>query len=521
LNEVEEKYLFDKNYFPTGTVQENIEQSGLNFYGETMTTKIYNDSVTDSKNKLNAYFEQVDDEVICRSYSVSDLCGEFMINCVKWFEKALAVAKSSPDYFDAYTVKSLEYLIEFYKTGDEKYFKLHSVEWLKMKNPKVSYTAGFIEVYDDPMSHIGRYQADVTINSLNIDTLLKLLPSFEERFPFPREFKRKDMTAIPNAVTAYKIMGIGGLGPVLNAIAYCLPNYNDIRSEVGSKQIMYELPSNSNMEKYGKLYFSLEDQKFFQTYSPNLQLESVVKSLCTILHETIGHASGANIEGVTNEIKNNNIGKWCNGLEEMRAEILALYTGIYFYDEIVESGVLGDWPKTIPKDKMFELMLQGVAGNGWQRWRSTPVGSMEVKQAHALADTGIMYYLIDHSDGALELKEETVLLDDTEIHVLRLIVHDMYKILPAIKQLAIIVQTLSSTAIFEDINNFMTTYAVSTRNSQYSSYVKQMTETLSQGCKSSVQIYPEWHDDNGDITVRIPEDAIDSTLRIWQLAMQK
>jgi hypothetical protein len=45
----------------------------------------------------------------------------------------------------------------------------------------------------------------VTVKSLNIDSLINLLPSFEEKFPFPREWKRKDMTILPNAAAAHKV----------------------------------------------------------------------------------------------------------------------------------------------------------------------------------------------------------------------------------------------------------------------------------------------------------------------------
>jgi dipeptidyl-peptidase-3 len=520
LNEEEEKYLFDEKYFPTATVAESIELSGLHFYGKGMTTELYNTLSNEDKNKLNAYIEVVEGKAVTKSYSSSEICAPFMNNCAKWFEKARDVAKASPDHFDEHTVASLDHLIRYYHSGDEEDFKAHSKEWLRMKNPRVEYNAGFIEYYDDPMSHIGTYQSDVTIKSFNIDTLIKLLPTFEERFPFPREWKRKDMSILPNAAAAHKVMGLGGLGPVLCTIAYCLPNYNDMRSECGSKQVMYSSPSRSanELERYKLIYLSQEEREFFEKYSPDMSLDSVVESLSTTLHETIGHASGANVEGVTNEIKKDSIGKWTNGLEEMRAEILALYTGTHFYQEIADSGNLGDWPSKVPKEKIMELQLRDVAGNGYKRWRSTPVDSMEVKQAHALADNGIMWYIIDHSDGVLELKEETVSLDGKEFSVLRMIVHDMNKLLPVIEKLAIEVQKLSSNAIFSDIDEFMNKYAVSTRDSRYSGIVRQMREELTQGIIMRIQIFPEWSEGNDSVTAKIPQEAVDATLNIWNLA---
>lgn len=519
LSEDEAKFLFDKTFFPTATISEDIEHSGSHFYGKGFTTDLYNTLSGEQKGKLNAFFRVENGAVKAEAYSNQGVCGRYLQAASAWYTRALEVARKSPQYFDAHTVESLEQLVKFYESGDEEDFKAHSRAWLKMKNPKVEYNAGFIEYYDDPMSHIGTYQADVTVKSLNIDSLIKLLPSFEERFPFPREQKRKDMTILPNAAAAHKVMGLGGLGPVLSTIAYCLPNYNDMRSELGSKQVMYNQPSMSPeaTERFKVIYFSEAERKTIEQYSPDLKLDSVIGSLCTTLHETIGHASGSNVEGVTNEIKKDNIGKWTNGLEEMRAEILALYTGIFFYDEIAKSGTLGDWPDKVPKEVMFNLMLNDIAGGGWQRWRSTPIGSTEVKQAHALADTGIMYYLIDNSDGALELREETVQFQGKDLPVLRLVVNDLPKLLPVIEKLAIEVQSLSSHAVFADIDAFMLKYAASTRNERYSGIVRDMQEAHKQGVLIKIQIFPEWKEhEDGTVEALVPQDAVGACLKIWQ-----
>ena len=84
----------------------------------------------------------------------------------------------------------------------------------------------------------------------DISPLLELLPTFEKQFPFPEQYKRKDMSNLPNAAPAHKIVGIGGLGPTFCTLAYCLPNYQDIRSELGSKQIMYPAPAPSDIPRY-------------------------------------------------------------------------------------------------------------------------------------------------------------------------------------------------------------------------------------------------------------------------------
>jgi hypothetical protein len=155
LTENEAKFLFDKSFFPTATIAEDIENSGSHFYGKGMTTALYNTLSGDQKAKLNAFFRVENGEVKAEAYSTSGVCGRYLKASAEWYAKALEVAKKSPELFDVHTVEGLEHLVKYYASGDEEDFKAHSRSWLKMKNPKVEYNAGFIEYYDDPMSHIG------------------------------------------------------------------------------------------------------------------------------------------------------------------------------------------------------------------------------------------------------------------------------------------------------------------------------------------------------------------------------
>ena len=49
----------------------------------------------------------------------------------------------------------------------------------------------------------------------------------------------------------------------------------------------------------------------------------------------------------------------------MRAEILALYCSINFYDEIVSTGFLEPWSNKIPMEDMVYLFIQDIAGSGF------------------------------------------------------------------------------------------------------------------------------------------------------------
>jgi hypothetical protein len=320
-------------------------------------------------------------------------------------------------------------------------------------------------------------------------------------------------------------VGIGGLGPVFSTLAYCLPNYSDLRSEFGSKQVMYPQPAPSDVPRYLAIYFTEEDRDAFAKYSPDLALEAAVSSLCTTLHETIGHASGSMIEGVTEKVRNERLGRWGNGLEEMRAEILALYTFMKFFDEIVDTGFLGEWPKIVPKEFLLRLAIDDVAGGGWRRWRGLPSGSTSISQAHALADTGIMYYLIDHCPQHVQLIQETVTLDgEAPFPALRLRVGDVNQIFPVVEELAQKVQHMSSTADVALVNEFMTTYASSTRDASYADIVTHMRNTQNHGVIETVSVFPEFNvveDGQGnvvDVTPVTPADPLSHFLKLYEMS---
>ena len=600
LTDDELVYLLDSSSFPTTSVADSIEQSASNFHGPGVTTEAYRALPAAQRGKLNAYHELADDtdnggKLVTRSYSAVDYCSEYLVECARCIREACEVARANPDHFDEHCVRSLDLLTRFLESGDEADFKAHQCEWLQMKC-RVEYCFGLIEDYEDPMGAIGSFQADVTVKSTDMKALLQLLPSFERRFPFPEWQKRENMEKLPNAAGAHKIVGTGGYGPVLSTIAYCLPNYDDVRSRLGSKQVMYSLGAPTNLERYKAIYLGQRDRLFFDETSPDLALQADIASLTTTLHETIGHASGRNVTvdklaltklaqdewsdirdssnivaraemvernelvdgrlyavlnpdghshiehvvevgreelvdgrlyavlkpdgriehvsrasvrqvDISSDDKRELVGaKWNNGLEEMRAEVLALMTGMLYFDDLAAIGAFNQWPESVDQDRLKALMVQDIAGAGFRRWFNVPAGSTTVTQAHALADTGIMYYLVDNSDGAIRLVEEVVAhpdfpdsdYDDANdkvgLRTLRLDIDEsrMNDIQALVVELATLVQDLSSTADGERVEAFMNEYAASTRNAEFSEIVLGMRDVCGQGVKGKLQIFPEF-----------------------------
>lgn len=577
FDEDEYLYVFDKKYFPTLKVKENIEKSGSQFYGKYVTTELFNSQIPPKIRTLNSYYDiqsmGFPRKIIQIPYKIGGYGEHYLKNCFQWIDKAYNVAFENPEYFDGATVKSLSYLLKFLISGKEKDFKDHSREWAKMNN-RVEYNFGFIEYYQDPMGRIGTFQADVTVKTRNFQSLLEKLPTFEERFPLPRQWKRKNMDILPNAAEAHKVIGTGGLGPVLFVLAYCLPNYEDIRSETGSKQIIYSSSPITDVNKYMQIYFSKEDQELFRKVSPDLKLKEIVRSLTVTLHETIGHASGApwylddgtddlyhrmntDIDGkyesmenktleynsleyesskyqtldkyncpkVTSTMRNDMLGEYGNALEEMRAEIIALYVGMKFFSEIYITDFLGSWPD-VSYEKICKFMIYDIAGSGYLRWRGCcEENSTRVTGAHAIADTAIMYYLIDHSEGAIKLVKEDVEIDGEIMPTLKLNIDEnrMQDILHLVEGLTVKIQRFASTLPVKEIREFMETYGTSTRDLEYAGIVKNMKNVCNSGVKAYIQAFPEWEIKTEgteiiDAIPKVPKDVFSNYKQMYELA---
>ena len=241
------------------------------------------------------------------------------------------------------------------------------------------------------------------------------------------------------------------------------------------------------------------------------------------------------IEGMSEKVRNERLGKWGNGLEEMRAEILALYTGLRHYDDIVKTGILGDWPEKVPREFILRLIVDNVAGFGWRRWRGLPEGTTAISQAHALADTGIMYYLLDHSPkGVVELVESEVTIPMegategvTKLPVIQLVVGDVEGgLLPVVEELAKEVQRMSSEGDVEAVGEFMERYSVSTRDERYAGIVTGMRDALDEGVIETMNVFPELSLEYGGrgevvgVQGKMPEDHLDYYLRLFGDAVE-
>ena len=400
-------------------VDGNIEKSGGNYYGEGVTTEMYNASTLKEKTGLEVYFEKADDDsdnedpLVATSYC--SLHRKDLAESLQHLNLALTQALNYPERFDEHFAKSLVYLTKYLETGNEKLFQLHCEEWIHT-NSRVDYTMGWIEQYNDPMSVRGHAAAEVTVKTVDMSTFAQLMPELEASLPYPPEYRRDTGATLTNPSTNRQVYGAGQYGPGVMLAAYCLPNYDDIRDEQGSKQIMYaeskkKLSEKLNPELAKKLRTTFK--KSLDQYDPDKELDADLWNIQVVLHETVGHGSGSldkTYDGtkVTPENLKELIPEDLNSLEELRAEINAVYMALTEYDLLKDTDLFknGHWHKVLAEDLFKECIFRASFMGGVGRLARHPEGFDKVVGAHARADMVITSWLLKH--GCAEIVEEEV-----------------------------------------------------------------------------------------------------------------
>jgi dipeptidyl-peptidase-3 len=535
----------------TLTVPGSIDQSSTNMYARDFSDADFAKLVPEDQQRLNSYCFV--DEVggvrtsRCASLKIGGKYDAELRVSLHWLQKALAHARNFPEQFDAHFVASLEYLCAFIESGDEEMFKKHSIAWLK-SNSQLDYCWGFIETYEDPKGYRGSFQAEVTIKSLDINTLNAILPKIEAGLPFPPEFKRDNLLSgnatLPNASINTKIFAVGNLGPLNITAAYCLPNYQEIRSAHGSKQIIYHIDKGIgellNADLYNQLFHLPEQYAWLQTYDPEFALDRDIFNLECILHETLGHGSGKftthvfqegdnfAIDGKTYAIgdeipvTSGNIEQFLAGyaatLEELRAEIIALLAAITNYDELAASGIMGEWPQKIEKNKMIELLINAMAQRGLARLILQPDGAIEVAGDHARANTTIMNYLVDH--GGIAFAQEKIMVKGKQYTVLSTQVVNQNHAMEGVKELAILVQKINSTGDTQGVRSLIETYGKPIRHPEHLSIMQENMRACVGDVKVCGSLYPDFYpifdDATGeivDVAARWPKNIAEQFMR--------
>jgi dipeptidyl-peptidase-3 len=319
---------------------DNIKGSANNFY-EGVTQKeveAFYEAKIDTADKspieygLNSKLVKVDGKIIEKQWKVGGMYSEAIEKIVFWLEKAATVAETPEQK------KSLDLLVEYYKTGDLEKFDEYNIAWVSDVNSTIDNVNGFIEVYQDALGKRGSFEAVVSIKDFEATKMIEIIAKnaqwFEDNSPlFPNHKKKEVKGIIGKSINV--IVESGDSAPS-TPIGINLPNSNWIRQSHGSKSValgnVVAAYNIAGAKSPSSSEFSLNEE----TLNRAVKYGNLASALHTDMHEVIGHASGQLEPGVaTPDITLKN---YQNALEEARADLVALY---FIYDQkLVDIGVM-------------------------------------------------------------------------------------------------------------------------------------------------------------------------------------
>ena len=379
--------IFDASFMPKcvdlRAGVDNIANSANNYYEGVTQNEVeafYN--LKDTKGNapswgLNSKVVKENGQLTERIWKVGGMYDKSITQIVYWLEKATGVAENDQQK------KSIQLLVDFYKTGDLKTFDYYSIEWVHDTASRIDVVNGFIEVYLDAIGKKGSFQSMVSMKDMEATKRIAAIAAkaqwFEDHSPLMPEHKKKQVKGITaKAITT--IVESGDNAPS-TPIGVNLPNADWIRKEYGSKSVSLSNiihSYNVNSSKSGMLDEFVIDE----TVKNRLKKYGALASdLHTDMHECIGHASGQINKGV--ETPDKTLKNYASCLEEARADLVGLYyimdkklieigvaeseeVGKAGYDQYMMNGLMTQLTRLKPGEKLEEAHMRNRQLNA--RW---------------------------------------------------------------------------------------------------------------------------------------------------------
>ncbi|MFA7380635.1 MAG: dihydrofolate reductase [Bacteroidia bacterium] len=312
------------NNFYEGVTQQEVEAYYAGKIDATDTTPI--------SWGLNSKMVKENGKLTEKVWKVGGMYSPAIEKIVYWLEKAVTVAENDQQK------KTLQLLVEYYKTGDLKKWDEYNIAWVNDVNSRLDVVNGFIEVYGDAIGKRASYESVVSMKDMEatkrIAAIAKEAQWFEDNSPIQPNHKKKEVKGITAKVITV-IQEAGDAAPS-TPIGINLPNANWIRQQHGSKSVSLgnivhaynEAGKTSPMLKE----FAVSEEQIKRAK----EFASLAGDLHTDMHEVIGHASGQINKGVGDP--DQTLKNYASTLEEARADLVALY---YVLDnKLVEMGVM-------------------------------------------------------------------------------------------------------------------------------------------------------------------------------------
>jgi dipeptidyl-peptidase-3 len=261
-------------------------------------------------------------------------------------QKLVAHLKAAQKYaLTVHQKTQLAAMIRYFETGNVEDFRQANIAWVRDRaDSHVDFMIGWVEFEGDYLSRMASWESYVQIVDPEVSRLAQALAKgaqyFEDAMPYGAFKKKFPADYSPPALMVYYFQEISGF----RSGGYNLPNFDDIRRDVGAKNII-RLPMPGEDTDPKLLAMRREALKEFL---PAAKVEPVLanREKCwrnlVLMHEIIGHGSGTYDTSKFGKTEDpvSVLGSLGSALEEQRADLTALV----FVDDpkLVEIGACKD-----------------------------------------------------------------------------------------------------------------------------------------------------------------------------------
>jgi dipeptidyl-peptidase-3 len=320
---------FEVQLYPENQQGSGLELTGGNLYDKGITgTEVK--SVLDKSLTINLNCRVIrkEDKLNCETQTTSTpgIVGETLTKIVGHLKDAMPLASS------VFQKEQIKKTIEYFEKGNVENFRAANIAWVKdgARSP-VDMMMGWVEVYEDWLARIGSWETYVQIVDPVISKQAQALAThaqyFENAMPYGTFKKTFPKNYAPPALMVYYFQERGSY----RTGGYNLPNFDDIRRDVGAKNIIrLPLPGETEDPDFKAMWVEALSE-----YALPSKIEAMIKDrekvwkVIVLLHEIIGHGSGT--YDVTKFGKSEDpisaLGPLGSALEEQRADLTALVFG--------------------------------------------------------------------------------------------------------------------------------------------------------------------------------------------------
>jgi dipeptidyl-peptidase-3 len=392
----------------------DLVHTGNNVYEHGITGAEVSEAIKNGlKSDINCRIVRSEKGLICEVQALNNPLlqpevKKAMTKVVAELTKALPYASSE------HQSKQISSLISYFLTGNVEDFRQMNVHWVKDgTSSKVDFMMGYVEYQTDYLTQIASWESYVQIvdpktTNLSIN-LAKNAQTFENQMPYGVYKKTFPEGYAPPAMMVYYFQEISSF----RSGGYNLPNYDDIRRDVGAKNIIrLELPGQDVDPA------TLKDRReMYVEYAPAATVDDIVdywtkgRQTKVLLHEIIGHGSGTyNTQKYgPKEDPTTSLGSLGSSLEEQRADLAAM---VFAADPImVKIGMFKDMEEAIrSRNAMYDSYNANFLRDVSKQ--------QSLSEAHQRGHWLMMNVLLERGAMSKASRDGTTMTDDNVVYVI-------------------------------------------------------------------------------------------------------